>query len=166
MNWLEAIGLFGNKHSLALKLRAATIFGPEVEDFYNFYATGLPGMKGYPFYALGGGRLFTANLSYRIPLITKIDTRISPFYLDKLYFSVYGDWGNAWDEKDVKINQFKKDIGAELRLQMFSSYVFPTSLFVNASYGFDSFTRNFQGKDVTYGKEVRYYFGMLFGFDL
>jgi Tol biopolymer transport system component len=166
VNWLEAIGLFGNKHSLSLKLRAATIFGPEVEDFYSFYATGLPGMKGYPFYALGGGRLFTANFSYRIPLITKIDTRISPFYLDKLYFSVYGDWGNAWDEKDVKINQFKKDIGAELRLQMFSSYVFPTSLFVNASYGFDSFTRNFQGKDVTYGKEVRYYFGMLFGFDL
>ncbi len=166
VNWLESIGLFGNNHSLALKLRAATIFGPEVEDFYNFYASGLPGMKGYPFYALGGGRLFTANLTYRFPLIKKIDTRISPFYLDKLYFSIYGDWGNAWDEKATKLNDFKKDIGAELRLQMFSAYVFPTSLFFNASYGFDSFTKNFQGKNVTYGKEVRYYFGMLFGFDL
>jgi Tol biopolymer transport system component len=166
VNWLESVGLFGNKHSLALKLRAATIFGPEVEDFYSFYASGLPGMKGYPFYSLGGGRLFTANLSYRFPILTKIDIRISPFYLDKLYFGIYGDWGNAWDEKAVKINEFKKDIGAELRLQMFSSYAFPTSLFVNASYGFDSFTKNFQGKEVTYGKEVRYYFGMLFGFDL
>jgi len=166
VNWLESIGLFGNKHSVALKLRAATIFGPEVDEFYSFYASGLPGMKGYPFYALGGGRLFTANLTYRFPILTKIDTRISPFYLDKLYFGVYGDWGNAWDQKDVKINQFKKDIGAELRLQMFSSYAFPTSLFFNAAYGFDSFTKHFQGKDVTYGKEVRYYFGMLFGFDL
>jgi Tol biopolymer transport system component len=166
VNWLESFGLFENKHSLALKLRAATIFGPEVEDFYSFYASGLPGMKGYPFYALGGGRLFTANLTYRFPLISKIDTRISPFYLDKLYFGVYGDWGNAWDEKDVKLNQFKKDVGAELRLQMFSAYAFPTSLFINTSYGFDSFTKNFQGKNVTYGKEVRYYFGMLFGFDL
>lgn len=166
VNWLESVGLFGNRHSLSLKLRAATIFGPQVDDFYNFYASGLPGMKGYPFYALGGGRLFTANLTYRFPLITNIDTRIAPFYLDKLYFGIYGDWGNAWDEKDVKLNQFKKDIGAELRLQMFSAYTFPTSLFVNASYGFDSFTKNFQGKDVTYGKEMRYYFGMLFGFDL
>jgi Tol biopolymer transport system component len=165
-NWLESIGLFGNKHTIALKLRAASVLGPQVQDFYNFYASGLPGMKGYPFYALGGGRLFTANLTYRFPLITNIDTRISPFYLDKLYFGVYGDWGNAWDEKDVKINQFKTDVGAELRLQMFSSYVFPTSLFVNAAYGFDSFTKNFQGSNVTYGKEVRYYFGMLFGFDL
>jgi hypothetical protein len=166
INWLESVGLFGNKHSLALKLRAATIFGPQVDEFYDFYASGLPGMKGYSFYALGGNRLFTANLTYRFPLISKIDTRISPFYLDKLYFGVYGDWGNAWDEKDVKLNQFKKDIGAELRLQMFSAYAFPTSLFVNASYGFDSFTKNFQGTNVTYGKEVRYYFGMLFGFDL
>jgi len=164
-NWLESVGLFNNSHTVALKLRAASIFGPKVEDFYNFYATGLPGMKGYPFYALGGGRLFTANLTYRFPLFTKIDTRISPFYLDKLYFSIFGDWGNAWEEKDVRINQFKKDIGAELRLQMFSSYVFPTSLFFTTAYGFDSFTQRFQGKDVTYGKEVRFYFGMLFGFD-
>lgn len=166
VNWLEAIGLFDKKHSLALKLRAATIFGPAVEDFYSYYASGLPGMKGYPFYALGGGRVFTANLTYRFPIITKIDMRISPFYLDKLYFGVYGDWGNAWDQKDVKLNQFKKDIGAELRLQMFSSYAFPTSVFFNAAYGFDSFDKNFQGKNITYGKEVRYYFGMLFGFDL
>ncbi|MBI5402344.1 MAG: PD40 domain-containing protein [Ignavibacteriae bacterium] len=165
-NWLESVGLFDNKHSLALKLRAATVFGPQVDEFYSFYASGLPGMKGYPFYALGGGRLFTANLTYRFPILSKIDMRISPFYLDKLYFGVYGDWGNAWDEKDVKLNQFKKDIGAELRLQMFSAYAFPTSLFFNAAYGFDSFTKNFQGKNVTYGKEVRYYFGMLFGFDL
>lgn len=165
-NWLESVGLFDNKHTIALKLRAASILGPRVEDFYSFYASGLPGMKGYPFYALGGGRLFTANLTYRFPILTKIDTRISPFYLDKLYFGVYGDWGNAWDEKDVKIKQFKSDIGAELRLQMFSSYAFPTALFVNAAYGFDQFTKNFQGKDVTYGKEMRYYFGMLFGFDL
>lgn len=164
--WLESVGLFGNKHSLALKLRAATVFGPKVDEFYSFYASGLPGMKGYPFYALGGGRLFTANLTYRFPVLSKIDMRISPFYLDKLYFGVYGDWGNAWNEKDVKLNQFKKDIGAELRLQMFSAYAFPTSLFFNAAYGFDSFSKNFQGKEVTYGKEVRYYFGMLFGFDL
>jgi Tol biopolymer transport system component len=165
-NWMEAFGLFNNLHSLTFKFRAATIFGPQVDDFYNNYASGLPGMKGYPFYALGGGRLFTSNLTYRFPLFTHIDTRISPVYLDKLYFSVYGDWGNAWDEKDVKIGDFKKDIGAELRLQTFSNYEFPTSIFFNAAYGFDKFTKNFRGENVTYGQEWRFYFGMLFGFDI
>ncbi|MBX7046181.1 MAG: biopolymer transporter Tol [Ignavibacteria bacterium] len=154
-----------NTHSLGFKLKGAAVLGPQVEDFYNFYASGLPGMKGYPFYALGGGRMATANLTYRFPLLTKIDTRISPFYLDKLYFSLYGDFGNAWDEQNTKLSDFKKDIGAELRLQAFSWYVFPTSVFVNTAYGFDQFTKRFQGQDVTYGKEWRFYFGMLFGFD-
>lgn len=162
----QSVGLFNNMHSLTLKLRGATVFGPPVDDFYHFYATGLPGMRGYPFYALGGGRVATATLTYRFPLATNIDTRISPLYLDKLYMSVYGDFGNAWDGDNVKLKDFKKDIGAQLRLQTYSFYVFPTSIFFDAAYGLDEFTRTFQNNDVTYGKEWRFYFGMLFGFDL
>lgn len=163
---LQSLGLFNNTHSLSLELRGATIFGPPVEDFYNFYASGLPGMKGYPFYSLGGGRVAVANLTYRLPLFSNIDTRISPLYLDKLYFSIYGDYGNAWDGSMTKIKDFKKDAGAQLRLQAFSFYVFPTSIFFDAAYGFDEFTKVFQGKEVTYGKEWNFYFGVLFGFDI
>jgi len=165
-SFTEAIGLFNNKHSLALKLIGGTIFGPPVEDFYNFYATGLPGMKGYPFYSLGGGRMAVARLTYRIPIFTNIDTRISPLYLDKLYFSIYGDVGNAWDGDNTKLKDFKKDIGAQIRLQAFSYYVFPTSIFFDAAYGFDKFTRIYQDKPVTYGQDWNFYFGVLFGFDL
>ncbi|MGC8858808.1 MAG: biopolymer transporter Tol [Ignavibacteria bacterium] len=165
-SWIESFGLFGNKHSLSTKFRVASIFGPAVEDFYNFYASGLPGMKGYPFYSMGGGRLFTANLTYRFPLVENIDYRLPPLYFDKLYFSIFGDWGNAWDEKDTKLKNFKKDVGFELRLQAFTSYAFPTSIFFSGAYGIDQFTKRFQGQDVTYGKEWRFYFGMLFGFDI
>ncbi len=49
---------------------------------------------------------------------------------------------------------------------MNSYYIFPTDLFFNASYGFDKFTKNFRGEDVTYGKEWRFYGGLLFGFDM
>ncbi len=160
----KSFGLFNNEHSINLTLRGATIFGPPVDDFYAFYATGLPGMRGYPYYALGGGRLATAKLEYRMPLIQNIDMRISPFYLDKLYFSVFGDFGNAWDG-ETSLSDFKKDVGAELRLQTNSFYIFPTSIFFSAAYGLDEFTRTFQNQDVTYGKEWRFYFGMLFGFD-
>ena len=164
-DWLEAYKLF-DKHTLSFKFRGAVIFGPEVDNFYNYYASGLIGMKGYPFYALGGGRMATLNIAYRFPLFSNIDTRISPLYFDKLYFSVYGDIGNAWEERRTKLSDFKKDAGFELRLQAFTSYAFPTSIFFNAAYGFDEFTKNFRGTNVTYGKEWRLYFGVLFGFDI
>lgn len=163
--WLEAYKIF-TRHTLSFKFRGAVIFGPEVDNFYNYYASGLIGMKGYPFYALGGGRMATLNVSYRFPLISNIDTRISPLYFDKLYLSFYGDIGNAWEERRTKLSDFKKDAGFELRLQAFTSYAFPTSIFFNASYGFDQFTKNFRGTNVTYGKEWRLYFGVLFGFDI
>jgi Tol biopolymer transport system component len=165
-SWTESFGLFNNMHTLSLKLTGATIFGPPVEDFYNFYVAGMPGMKGYPFYSLGGGRMASINLTYRLPIFSKIDTRISPLYLDKLYFSIYGDYGNAWNGSDVTLDDFKKDIGAQLRLQAVSFYVFPTSIFFDAAYGFDKFTRLYQNAPSTYGQEWNFYFGMLFGFDM
>ncbi len=163
--WSEGLYLFKN-HSINLKLRAASILGKPVDSFYDFYVGGLIGMRGYPYFSMGGGRLAHANLTYRFPLISKIDTRISPLYLDKLYFSLFADIGDAWNGTTPQFNQFKKDVGAELRLQAFSSYVFPTSIFFSIAYGTDSFTNRFSGKDVTYGKEMIYYFGMLFGFDM
>lgn len=162
----QSIGLFNNRHSITLKFTGGTIFGPPVESFYDYYASGLPGMKGYPFYSIGGGRMLVANLTYRMPLIQRIDTRISPLYLDKLYLSVYGDYGNAWDGGDTKIGQFKSDIGAQLRLQAFSFYVFPTSIFFDAAYGFNQFSNVYNDQLYTYGKDWNFYFGMLFGFDL
>ncbi|MBE2255202.1 MAG: PD40 domain-containing protein [Ignavibacteria bacterium] len=164
--WLESFGLFNNEHSLSFKLYGGTVFGPPVDDFYNYYVSGLPGMKGYPFYSLGGGRAASLNVTYRLPLLQNIDFRLSPVYFDKLYLSLYGDYGYAWNGSDVKLSDFKKDIGAQLRLQAFSFYVFPTSIFFDAAYGLDQFTREFRNEQVTYGKEWRFYFGVLFGFDI
>lgn len=163
--WTEGIYLF-NGHSINLKMRAAGILGKPVDSFYDYYAGGLVGMRGYPYFSMGGGRLAHANLTYRFPLVSKIDTRISPLYLDKLYLSLFADIGDAWNGTTPQLNQFKKDIGAELRLQAFSSYVFPTSIFFSVAYGLDSFSKKYLGKDITYGKEMIYYFGMLFGFDI
>ncbi|MCX7834152.1 MAG: biopolymer transporter Tol [Ignavibacteria bacterium] len=166
IKWFESIGLFKNKHSLSFKLRGGTIFGPEVDNFYNLYVSGITGMKGYPFFALGGGRIASINITYRFPLIENLDFRISPIYFDKLYLGLYTDIGDAWEENKFKISELKKDAGIELRLQAFSFYAFPTSIFFNASYGFDKFTKTFRGENITYGKEWRLYFGILFGFDL
>ena len=107
-----------------------------------------------------------ANLTYRMPLIQRIDTRISPLYLDKLYLSLYGDYGNAWSGNATVLDQFKTDVGAQLRLQAFSFYVFPTSIFFDVAYGFNQFSNVYNDQLYTYGKEWNFYFGMLFGFDI
>ena len=158
--------LFPN-HSLTVWLRGGTIFGPPVDEFFDFYAGGLVGMKGYTFYALSGNSLATVGLTYRFPLIPNIDIRLGHLYLDKLYGSLYGDFGNSWTETGQRLKDFKRDAGVEVRLQAFSFYAYPTSIFFNASYGFDRFSRylKIQNQTVTYGKEWRFYFGVLFGFD-
>ncbi|RPI18699.1 MAG: biopolymer transporter Tol [Ignavibacteriae bacterium] len=167
--WSETLPLF-NTHSIGLTLKGGTIFGPQQDNFFDFYATGFPGMKGYPFYALGGNKYATANLTYRFPLATGLDFNFLQFYFDKMYLSVYGDIGNAWNGDATKLKEFKKDFGAELRLQTYSYYVYPTSFAFNAAYGVDQFSKLFpsttgEEKVVTYGKEWRFYFTMLFGFD-
>ncbi len=64
------------------------------------------------------------------------------------------------------LSEFKKGVGAELRIQLNSYYLFPTSIFFNASYGIDEFTRNVNGVDIKYGKEFNFYGGILFGFEI
>lgn len=156
--------LFG-KNTLTTQLRLGNIFGPKepVPDFFDFYLGGIVGMKSYPFYAVSGNRVAWLNLTYRFPLIKNIDTRIGLLYIDKIFMSVYGDAGNAWNEK---FDNLKKGAGAELRIHMNSYYEFPTDLFFNAAYGFDKFSKDIRGTIVTYGKEWHFYGGLLFGFDI
>ena len=163
----------GWRHTLSVGVRSGTIFGPPVPKFFDLYAGGMTGMKGYSFFALGGNSIATLNLTYRFPISESLDTRFLQIYFDKLYGAVFADWGNAWDEGYPEVKDFKKDIGAELRLESFSFYSFPTRISLSAAYGLDQFDRTFQGRDVidgktyvTYGKEWRLYFTILFGFEL
>ncbi|HTY58602.1 MAG TPA: hypothetical protein VMF59_07270, partial [Bacteroidota bacterium] len=89
-------------------------------------------------------------------------------YFQRLYASVYGDIGNAWGENNALPGGWKGDLGAEVRLQSVSFYEFPTCFFFDAAYGLNRFDRYVRSSNqyVTYGKEWRFYFGILFGFDL
>ena len=167
LKWKEHIRSIIKSHTLTASLRAGSILEYSVDDFFDFYAGGLIGMRGYPFYAIGGNEIATFGLEYRFPLVHNIDTRFLQFYFDKLYASVYGDVGNAWTGKTPALKDFRKDAGVELRLESFSWYAYPTRVFFNASYGFDRFEKFVRSRDatVTYGKEWRFYLGVLFGFD-
>jgi hypothetical protein len=167
LNWRQSIPFFFKNHTLTASVRGGTILGPPVDEFFDFYGGGLVGMKGYPFYALGGNELAVLGMAYRFPIVNNIDIRFLQFYFDKLYGSFYGDFGNAWTDGNPALKQFKSDAGFELRLESFSFYSFPTRVFFNASYGFNQFDKYIRARNetVTYGKEWRFYFGILFGFD-
>jgi len=163
---LEEAFPVGNDQTLTAKLRAGAIIGPTVPDFFNFYLGGLIGMKSYPFYAVSGNKIGWLNLTYRFPIWRNIDARIGQLYIDKIFFSVFGDIGNAWNGKFPKLNKFKKGAGAEIRIKINSFYVFPTSLFFSAAYSFDKFTNTVLNEQITYGKKWKFYGGILFDFSL
>ena len=163
LNWKEYFAL-GSGQTLTAQFRAGSILGKAVPDFFDFYLGGLIGMKSYPFYAVSGNKVGWINLTYRFPLFKNIDTRIGQLYVDKIYLSVYGDFGNAWTGDFPSLNNFKKGAGAEIRIKMNSFYLFPTSLFFSAAYSFDRFSRMILGENVTYGKEWSFYGGILFDF--
>jgi len=166
--WKEYLPFFFRNHTLGLYVHGGSILGPPVDEFFDFYAGGLVGMKGYPYYSLGGNEMATVGVQYRFPLVQNIDIRIFQLYFDKLYASVYADAGNAWTNYGARVSDLKRDAGIELRLEAFSYYSYPTRIFLNASYGFDTFDHYVQSQNqvVTYGKEWLIYFGVLFGFDI
>ncbi len=162
--WKEMQRLPWWTHTLTAELHAGTIFGRPVDHFFDFYIGGLVGMKGYPFYSLGGNQYMYSNLTYRFPLLEHIDLRVLQIYFDKLYAAFYGDAGSAWTGGPMRNQKVKYDAGAELRIESFSYYAFPTRIFFNATYGFNQFHSE-ANPIPTYGKEWNFHFGVLFGFD-
>jgi hypothetical protein len=168
LSWQEYLPALFRHHTVMLSARAGSIFGPSVDEFFDFYAGGLAGMKGYPFYAIGGNTMASFGVAYRFPLVSDIGFRFAQIYFDKLYASVYADAGDAWTGVKPTLRGMKTDVGMQLRLQSFSFYAFPTMIFVDAAYGLNRFDRyiRFANTTVTYGREWRFYLGVLFGFDL
>ncbi|MBI4428828.1 MAG: PD40 domain-containing protein [Ignavibacteriales bacterium] len=164
--WNEHMPFIFEKHTFSIALRGGGILGPGVDNFFDFYAGGFAGMRGYPFYAIGGNEMATAHISYRFPVSSSLDFRILQFYFKKLYASIFADIGSAWTGEMPTVSQWKKDAGFELRLETFSFYAYPTRFFFSGAYGFDKFSRKINVVDVAYGKEWRFYLGVLFGFEI
>ncbi len=159
--------IHGTSHGLSMKMRASTLFGRRADSFYFEYVGGLSGARGYPFYGLGGTETLWLQASWLLPLLSDIKRQIGPIYLDKAFLRLYADGARVQPESPA----LRKDIGAELRLMMGSYYLLPTALFVSATYGADSFEVQLDDAFITsqpsvsYGKQVQWHFGVLFGFD-
>ncbi len=165
LEWKEYVALLKNgRHALNLNLQAGWIDSP-VHEFFNFYAGGLIGLRGYPFYSIEGRKMIITRVTYRFPIFNNLNLRLFHMHFDKLYLGMFYDHGNAFDKDALEFSKFKKNAGVELRMDLFSFYNFPTKIFFNAAYGFDEFTKiETDNTPLTYGKEWRYYLGVSFGY--
>ena len=150
-------GLVFNPHLMAGAI------SDSVDSFYHLYAGGLIGMRGYSFYSLGGSRKAVLRTTLRFPILTEIDRKWGPFYIDRIHGALFAEAGDAWTEDFDNID-IKKDIGAELRFSLYSWYVFPTDLQISAAYGLDRFEIVQDNDRTEYGREWRWYLTLLFSF--
>ncbi|NTV44972.1 MAG: hypothetical protein HGB11_00225 [Chlorobiales bacterium] len=166
----------GWKHTLTVRSYSAmNLVGKDTDFFFYNFISGLLGMRGYEYYAIGADKATMLHFEYRFPLVEKLNFQFLQFYFDKLYFSTYFDMGTAWSEGNIPaFRDWRRDVGFELRLEAPSYYVFPTRIFLSATYGIDEFRQQLRnkfytpdGRDfVTYGGKWMVHFGILFDFDL
>ena len=186
---IEQEGLWAHKYPVIpqltgnFKWRYGWISKPDVDSFFNFFAGGLPGLMGYPFYSLEGRNLFSLHYTWRWPLFREKSIQILPFNLQNAFVGMYIEAGNAWNQvagypglhwtqfqKEPTgvlrsiMGDFKRDAGVQLRLSGFSFYAYPTAISLDWVYGLDRFKiTDRQGISHTYGREWRTYLTILFG---
>jgi len=166
-----------------LKWRFGWISMPQLDSFFNLFAGGMPGLRGYPYYSIEGRNLFSVHYTWRLPIFLEQDIQLLSFNMQNAFIGTFVEAGNAWNQVDgypamgwdvfsknpasvVKniVGDFKKDVGVELQFSGFSFYNYPTAINLNFVYGLDEFQlTDRQNKTHTYGKEWRSYLTILFG---
>ncbi|MBN1465099.1 PD40 domain-containing protein, partial [candidate division KSB1 bacterium] len=160
LEWAEHIGMpWSRKHALTAQFKGGYIDRP-IDSFFYFFAGGMPGLRGYPFYAIEGRKMLLGRLTYRFPLFSHLQKQLLHLTTDKLFLSAFFEYGNAFDEDKIVWQKFKRVLGGGLRMQLFSFYGFPTALAFDAAYGLDE--QEIEG--YVFGNEWRYYFTLLFDF--
>jgi hypothetical protein len=142
--------------------------------FYQDYTGGMTGLRSYPYFAVGGQTTGFLRTSWITPLIRNIHRQIGAYTLDKVYAHLYMEAGNGWGGPLSIGSDLKTGAGAELRVAFNSYYLFPMKFFLNGAYGFNSFTVTLPsefitpegGQTVRHGRELLFYFGLTFDFDL
>ena len=165
LDWNEFIPLGPGPSALNFRFFGGLI-DSRVDDAFDFFLGGLPGMKGYTFYSMEGRRALMLRSAYRFPILSRIDRQTGPIYSDQLYGAFFAGLGRAWDgtPDDAVLNRgWKRELGAQLRYDATSFYLFPTRASLDVAYGFDHVPLQRAG-DPLERSGLKVYFTLLFGF--
>jgi len=145
-----------------------------LDDFFDFFAGGMPGLMGYPYFTISGKNLLIETLTARIPIFSQKSYQITPIVFKDLYVAGFFQFGDAWDgsanfqqaidEKDISpivpYQDFRRVIGGQIRLAGYIFYAYPLAIEFDAAYGLDEVS----AFDKTFGNEWRFYTKILFNF--
>lgn len=135
-----------------------------VDDFFYEFAGGMPGLRGYPYYAIKGTRRFVSTITARMPVFRDLYQRFGHMMIRDMYVGVHTQFGGAW----TRTQKFDlvSDIGMDMRFALNSYYAFPTAFELGAYYGIDDLSViTDDNKILEYGGEWRFYWKVLFGFE-
>ncbi len=154
----------GSRHSaLSFNLDAGMMFNTRIDSFFNYFAGGMPGLKGYPFYAIEGTHKLILSSTFRFPVSKRLNLNIEPFSFENLYLGLYHQIGDAWTfGKSDPV--FKQDVGVEARIGGHSWYGFPLALTFDLVYALNEIEYREFGERKTLGNNFRFYWTILFDF--
>jgi hypothetical protein len=153
-----------NRWTLSMGGQVGWISNTSADSFFHFFAGGMPGLKGYPFYSLEGTNMAIGELGLRIPLFREKHISMGWFMLQHATIGFIGQSGDAWN-RVISSFSAKHSAGIELRFSGYSFYNYPTSISLEYHRGLNKFQMDIgDGKPIQYGGENRMYFTILFGF--
>jgi hypothetical protein len=166
LDWQEHLPLPWGA-ALGLRFYGGLIASDQVDDqeqvnnFFDYHLGGIQYMKGYTYYSVQGSRVAMGNATLRFPIFPDLRRRFLHLYFDKLYGAVYGDLGKGWPwTSDVENAKFGRkgplrDLGGQLRMDLFSYYSMPTRVQADLAYGID---------EVAGKSPWKFYLTVLFGY--
>ncbi len=152
-----------NRWVVNLETNLGWLSNAEADSFFNYFAGGMPGLQGYPFYSIEGNRQAVGKVTLRIPWLYLKSIPLGWYILNNSTIGFIGQFGDAWSNEWENF-ELKRSVGMELRFDGFSFYNYPTAIGLEVHYGLDKFERIINGDTYQYGKEPRYYVNILFGF--
>ena len=153
-----------NRWTFSAGTQLGLLNNTQVDSFFHFFAGGMSGIKGYPFYSIEGTNMFISDLTLRIPIFREKHIPIFWYILQHSTLGFIAQIGDAWDRGQSSFN-LKRSLGVDWRLSGYSFYNYPTSIGLEYHYGLDSFQMDFgDGLLIQYGNNRRFYLSILFGF--
>jgi hypothetical protein len=157
VDWREHVALPWGRHTLELRARGGAIDNPEVDDFFFFAVGSKPGLRGYTYFSAQGRKLGIGGVTYRFPIIRRLDKQVSPLLIHRLYGGVFYEAGNVWNDEGVSglsADEILTDAGFEFRADMTSFYSYPAAFYLEGARGLSGYL----------DEEWHFYSGLLFGF--
>ena len=146
--------------TISLKGYAGWISDQNVDPFFHFYLGGMPGIRGYPFYAIQGTKSGLIDAIFRIPVFRERHYKFKWMIFQNSTLGAIFQAGDAW----INNVSIKRSLGIQWRLNGFSFYNFPTAIELEYHQPLDKFEKEINEEKILYGEKGRAYLKILFDF--